>query len=114
MVHRERPIHPSRMLPEQWSAAWRIDHEPPTAECVYDPDLHTGPAGEIEPADERAAREDVAREVCAGCPVRARCELYSMQVRPTSGVWAGRTARELALLGAELDVMRSGGLPEAA
>ncbi|MFB4273374.1 WhiB family transcriptional regulator [Nonomuraea sp. GTA35] len=106
MVHRERPIHPARMLPEQQAAAWRIDHEPPPAECAYDPDLHTGPdGGIIESADQRAAREDVAREVCATCPVRAWCALYTMQVRPTYGIWAGRSAREWALLGAELDAM---------
>ncbi|MFG3442711.1 WhiB family transcriptional regulator [Nonomuraea sp. NPDC047897] len=108
MLLRNRPIHPSRMSSDQWAAAWRIDQEPPPAECVYDPELHTGPAGGIEPADQRAAREDVAREVCATCPVRAWCELYSMQVRPTYGVWAGRTARELALLSVRLDAMLIG------
>src|SRR5688500_2257637 len=43
-------------------------------ECRHDPDLHTGPdAFEVEPADVQAAREEVAKQVCGGCPVRDLC-----------------------------------------
>ena len=70
------------------------------AECVFDPELHDGPDPRttIEPADARAAREDVAIEVCASCPVRAMCQEYAARVRPARGVWAGRTAQENAAL----------------
>lgn len=64
------------------------------AECVYDPELHTGPAGAESPM-EQAARQEVAREVCATCPVLPRCLAYALAAAPTTGVWAGRTAREL-------------------
>ena len=64
------------------------------AECVYDPELHTGPAGAESPM-ERAARQEVAREVCATCPVLPRCLAYALAAAPTAGVWAARTAQEL-------------------
>ena len=38
------------------------------AECLFDPDLHEGPADTIELPTERDARETVAKEVCASCP----------------------------------------------
>ncbi|GIH27930.1 hypothetical protein Aph01nite_62400 [Acrocarpospora phusangensis] len=67
------------------------------AACTSDPELHTGPdLFTDEPADERAAREDVAKSVCAECPARLHCLAYAMEVRPEVGVWAGYTADELA------------------
>lgn len=71
--------------------------------CVCDPELFTGPAGieeEDEPAEEKAARIDAARDVCAGCPVRLACLAYALRTRPAAGIWAGYTADELAWLGA--------------
>ncbi|GAA3180667.1 WhiB family transcriptional regulator [Nonomuraea roseoviolacea] len=69
--------------------------------CRFDPELHTGPdAFADEPADERAAREQVAREVCAQCPVSVSCLFYALDVRPEAGVWAGLTADELRSLSA--------------
>ncbi|MGW4475956.1 WhiB family transcriptional regulator [Nonomuraea sp. NPDC004354] len=94
-----RSIHPSRMA---IGTPWRTQGEILLPECVYDPELHTGPIDTIESADQRAAREDVARDVCAGCPARQLCELYALRVRPTSGIWAGRTAAELAEYRAEV------------
>ena len=69
--------------------------------CVCDPELFTGPAGiepEDEPAQDRAARITVAREVCASCPVRLACLAYALRARPAAGVWAGFTADEIAAL----------------
>ncbi|MEU7990556.1 WhiB family transcriptional regulator [Streptosporangium canum] len=64
--------------------------------CGLDPELHTGPdAFTTEPADEQAAREQVAREVCAECPVRQLCEDRAVRLHPEHGVWAGFTAREI-------------------
>ena len=66
--------------------------------CICDPELFTGPAG-VEPEDEsaqdRAARIDVAREVCWSCPVRLACLAYALQTRPDAGVWAGWTHEEI-------------------
>jgi WhiB family redox-sensing transcriptional regulator len=69
--------------------------------CVCDPELFTGPAG-IEPDDElheaRAARVEVARQVCAACPVRQPCLAYALRIRPAAGVWAGCIPEEITAL----------------
>jgi hypothetical protein len=69
--------------------------------CLCDPELFTGPADiepEDEPAEDRAARIAVAREVCAACPVRLACLAYALRTRPSAGVWAGFTSGEIAAL----------------
>ena len=66
--------------------------------CLCDPELFTGPAGieaEDEPEQDRAARVEVARQVCASCPVRRPCLAYALRTRPAAGVWAGLTADEI-------------------
>ncbi|MFC4906616.1 WhiB family transcriptional regulator [Actinomadura gamaensis] len=69
------------------------------AACRWDPELHTGPDAFVpEPVAERQARMDVAREVCEGCPVWAECLDYALRVRPSYGVWAGLSVRELTAL----------------
>ncbi|SNS83345.1 WhiB family transcriptional regulator [Actinomadura mexicana] len=67
------------------------------AQCRFDPELHAGPNAEETP-DERAARELVAAEVCQSCPLRSACFELAIRIRPESGVWAGFTAAELAIL----------------
>jgi hypothetical protein len=66
------------------------------AECLYDPELHDGPADLVETFDQEAARVEVAKQVCATCPVLDACLAYALRVRPAFGVWAGRTTAELA------------------
>ena len=69
--------------------------------CVCDPELFTGPAGvepEDEPALDRAARVDAARQVCAACPVQRPCLAYALRTRPAAGVWAGFTPEEITAL----------------
>ena len=72
--------------------------------CVADPELFTGPSGiepEDEPEQDRAARVDAARQVCAECPVRLP--------------WAGLVPEELAFLaGAARRADGPGGLAEVA
>jgi WhiB family redox-sensing transcriptional regulator len=70
------------------------------AECRFDPPLHTGPDPRttIEDPEARAAREDVAREICQGCPVWATCLRRAVRIKPERGVWAGLTAEAVALL----------------
>ncbi|MEW2357894.1 WhiB family transcriptional regulator [Spirillospora sp. NPDC029432] len=71
------------------------------AQCRFDPDLHTGPdAFTEESAEEREAREAVAIEVCATCPLRQTCFEYALKTLPESGVWARFTAEEIAELAA--------------
>ena len=69
------------------------------AECLFDPALHDGPdpLTEIEHPEARAAREDVAKEICGTCPVRDECLTYALRTQPARGVWAGFTADEIAL-----------------
>ncbi|WP_113705292.1 WhiB family transcriptional regulator [Nonomuraea lactucae] len=95
MVRSDLPIHPSRMSLAEIETLWGGDVDPLLPECTYDPELHTGPRLLIETTAERAAREAVAREVCATCPARVLCDEYALRLRPTSGIWAGRTAAEI-------------------
>jgi WhiB family redox-sensing transcriptional regulator len=37
---------------------------------------------------------DIARKVCAGCPVQAECLEYALQYRIEHGVWGGASERE--------------------
>ncbi|NRQ32988.1 WhiB family transcriptional regulator [Nonomuraea sp. NN258] len=61
-----------------------------------DAELFTGPdLFEEEPEDERQAREDRAKAVCATCPAQTACLTYALAVRPQTGIWAGLTAAEL-------------------
>ncbi|MFC4588635.1 WhiB family transcriptional regulator [Sphaerisporangium corydalis] len=83
------PVHPSALA---IAGAPGVLAE--NAECVYDPELHVGPKGG-ESAEDQAAREAVAREVCAPCPARLVCGIYALKVRPDSGVWAGMTPAEI-------------------
>jgi hypothetical protein len=92
-----RPLHPARMSLADLETLWQSGDETPLPECTYDPELHTGPRLTIESAEERAAREAVARDVCLTCPALRLCELYAQRVRPTSGIWAGRTPAELTI-----------------
>jgi WhiB family transcriptional regulator, redox-sensing transcriptional regulator len=82
------------------------------AECRFDPELHDGPdpLTTIEHPEARAAREDVAREVCGSCPVRDACLEYAMRVAPKRGIWAGRTAEEITLLILNRHLL-AGGIP---
>jgi hypothetical protein len=66
---------------------------PDGAACRFDPELHDGP-DRVESAGERAARVQVAREVCVACPVLEECLDYVVRVRPERGVWGGFTAAE--------------------
>jgi len=84
--------------------------------CLCDPELFTGPAGieaEDEPEQDRAARIEVARQVCASCPVRQPCLAYALRTRPAAGVWAGFTAEEIAVTARRLARRRRAALRPA-
>jgi WhiB family transcriptional regulator, redox-sensing transcriptional regulator len=42
-----------------------------------------------ERKDERAGREDRAKEICAGCSVRKPCLEYALLIREPHGIWGG-------------------------
>ncbi|MCP2336967.1 WhiB family transcriptional regulator [Actinomadura rupiterrae] len=68
--------------------------------CRFDPELHDGPKlSASESPEGQAAREEVARQVCADCPLReTTCLAYVRRVRPKRGIWAGLTAEQIAEL----------------
>ncbi|MFD3545149.1 WhiB family transcriptional regulator [Streptomyces sp. NPDC058655] len=43
---------------------------------------------------EREAREEAAKALCAVCPVRARCLEHALRVAEPYGVWGGLTEKE--------------------
>ncbi len=101
-------VHPAEALLQTITAAM-----PPElargALCGADPELHTGPdAFADEPAEERNARVQVAKEVCAECPVKVACLRRALRLRPEAGVWAGFTAAELSGLAELLDASPAG------
>ncbi|MCC9308095.1 WhiB family transcriptional regulator [Kitasatospora sp. RB6PN24] len=50
------------------------------------------PAGERGPAHDE--REEAAKAVCGGCPVRVECRRYALAAREPYGVWGGLTEDE--------------------
>ena len=42
-----------------------------------------------ERKDERAEREDRAKQICAECGVRKPCLEYALQIREPHGIWGG-------------------------
>ncbi|WP_034484121.1 WhiB family transcriptional regulator [Actinomadura oligospora] len=84
-------LHPSKLSATDLIAAGLVG-----AECAYDSELHTGPRLVIETTEERAAREDVAKDVCLSCPVRSKCLVRALGVAPRSGVWAAVSAKDIS------------------
>ncbi|WP_158578633.1 WhiB family transcriptional regulator [Spongiactinospora rosea] len=87
-------LHPALLSPGQRRKAFRAKGTIPSVECWVDPELHTGPC-RAESPEERAAREDVARDLCGSCPARRLCADYARRACPDSGVWAGMTPDEI-------------------
>lgn len=52
----------------------------------------------FHPADERGEdreqRDEAAKRVCAGCPVRTACLEHALRTREPYGVWGGLTEEE--------------------
>ncbi|HVM66483.1 MAG TPA: WhiB family transcriptional regulator [Acidimicrobiales bacterium] len=42
-----------------------------------------------ERKDERAEREERAKEICTSCPVRKPCLDYALEIREPHGIWGG-------------------------
>ncbi len=43
--------------------------------------------------DDRGS-SDIAKRICAGCPVRAECLEYALAIREPFGVWGGASERD--------------------
>ena len=70
-------IKPHDLIP----APWTVD-----AACAdADPDLFFGEHG--RPATE-------AKQICAGCPVRAECLDFALEGRERFGIWGGLTEKQ--------------------
>ncbi|MCP2340469.1 WhiB family transcriptional regulator [Actinomadura rupiterrae] len=83
-------LHPSKLSATDLIAAGLVG-----AECAYDSELHTGPRLVIETTEEKAAREDVAKDVCLSCPVRSKCLVRAVGIGARSGVWAAVAAEDI-------------------
>lgn len=47
-----------------------------------------------ETRDERAAREQRAKDICMSCPVQQACLDYALDTREPFGIWGGFTEHE--------------------
>ncbi|MEV7907741.1 WhiB family transcriptional regulator [Streptomyces anulatus] len=65
--------------------------------------LFTAPdAFEVEEENARRRRERRAKKICATCPAIAECLAYALAIRPSDGVWAGKTATAVRALSLQL------------
>ncbi|MER7824852.1 WhiB family redox-sensing transcriptional regulator [Streptomyces sp. CG 926] len=83
-------------LPGRAEHQWEWQEEAACRALGTDRFFH--PAGER--GEERAAREQEAKEVCAFCPVRSQCLSHALRVQEPYGVWGGLTEDERRELGA--------------
>lgn len=56
------------------------------------------PPPQFERKQERAAREQRAKEICTDCPVVQDCLDYALSIREPHGVWGGLTEVERRVL----------------
>ena len=47
------------------------------------------PPSHFERKDEKEARENRAKAICATCPVRQPCLDYALRIREPHGIWGG-------------------------
>lgn len=47
------------------------------------------PPSQLERKEEREAREQRAKAICATCPVRRPCLDYALHIREPHGIWGG-------------------------
>ena len=52
------------------------------------------PPPHFERKDEKLAREQQAKAICANCPVREPCLAYALRIREPHGVWGGMSEAE--------------------
>jgi len=52
------------------------------------------PPAQVERKEEREAREQWAKSICASCPVRRPCLDYAIEIREPHGIWGGLNEAE--------------------
>jgi len=52
------------------------------------------PPPQFERKDEKLAREEQAKAICATCPVREPCLAYALRIREPHGIWGGMSEAE--------------------
>ena len=52
------------------------------------------PPSNLERRDEKAAREERAKEICRTCPVKQPCLEYALRIRENHGIWGGLNEAE--------------------
>ena len=52
------------------------------------------PPPQFERKDEKAAREDQAKEICRSCAVQGPCLDYAVAIREPHGIWGGLNEAE--------------------
>ena len=52
------------------------------------------PPSHFERKDEKEARENRAKSICAACPVRKPCLEYALDIREPHGIWGGLNEAE--------------------
>ena len=52
------------------------------------------PPPRFERKDEKLAREEQAKAICANCPVREPCLAYALRIREPHGIWGGMSEAE--------------------
>lgn len=74
---------------ETGEVTWRDE-----AACLAQPGIVFFGLEDLESAAEKRSREELAKNVCAGCPVRVQCLEYALASREPYGIWGGLTEVE--------------------
>ncbi len=56
------------------------------------------PPSQLERKDEKLAREQRAKAICATCSVRDPCLQYALKIREPHGIWGGLNEAERRVL----------------
>ncbi|TDC96022.1 WhiB family transcriptional regulator [Actinomadura sp. 7K507] len=86
-------VHPSKLSLTSREALGFTE-----AECLYDPELHTGPEAVDESPEEEAARHLIATEVCLACPLLGQCLRRAVAGSPEPGIWGTFDAESLTAI----------------
>jgi WhiB family transcriptional regulator, redox-sensing transcriptional regulator len=81
------------MATHSWEYGWQW-----RAACRGEDSALFFPPSEVEPKEERLARERKAKAICGGCPVRVECLEYALRIRETHGIWGGLSEAERRVL----------------
>ena len=52
--------------------------------------------------DERPTRQRLAKDICAGCPIKSACLTWALEHQEAWGIWAGLDYKELRIVAVSL------------